>query len=78
MAKKYSCDVCEKTFEESEVKYTSLIKNFHLIGTQILVHNTESNTNYFTSTNMKLPGDCTLSCPHCDATHLFGFNAAKE
>ena len=78
MENKYQCEYCKKIFTESEIKLMPLAGNFNLIGVQIMVRNTKSNKNYFTTTIQSVDGDCVICCPHCSKPHLFGFDRVSE
>ena len=68
----YKCDECKKTFIGKNVKLKLAKSNVQLIEQHVYIVDENDMIKTTPTENIK-KGDRTLYCPHCEASHLFGF-----
>jgi len=75
----YECDSCKKTFKAKEIKLQEAADNIELLTPMMPIMFIDKDGVIVGDSKgpSKEKGDQTLACPHCNMTHLFGFNIVK-
>lgn len=72
----FKCDSCKKTFEAHEVILTEAADNIKIMTPPMPFVYVDKDNNLMGGHEQpsKEKGDQILSCPHCEAAHIFGFD----
>ena len=73
----YQCDECKETLKAREVKLVDAATNITMLTPPMPPVLVDKDDVIRAGGIKAEEGDRVLSCPHCNAIHLFGFNTYK-
>lgn len=79
---RYKCDDCKKEFNGNEVHTKPFNGGIRMVpgpmnGLGVILVEPDGTLAAYGDTDKAPPGCSVVCCPHCEQTHLFGFDVVK-